>query len=210
MGLGAKVRRCFGPFEPYVAELYRAFFVDLGLFTRSVRRRCPEARNILEIGCGEGAICHRLSLLYPQARITGIDITSNVGRLFRGDSSRVAFAKQTIREFAAEHRGEFDLVLLCDVLHHVPWNLHEEILREGKNALRDGGVFVLKEWERRPNLMFAFTYLIERYVTGDRVRYGTAAEFRRVIDAAFGAGRIDWEQRFQPWPNNLAFFIRKR
>lgn len=208
MGIGTNVRRLFGPFEPYVAELYRAFFVDLGLFARAVHRWIPDARNILEIGCGEGAICQRLSVLFPNARITGIDIAPTVGRLFQGDSTRVAFSRQSIQQFGALHRGEFDLVLICDVLHHIPWNLHEEILYEGRNALRNGGVFVVKEWENRPNLIGGFNYLCEQYLTAERVRYGTAAEFRSVIKTVFGPDRIEKEQRFQPWPNNLAFFIR--
>jgi 2-polyprenyl-3-methyl-5-hydroxy-6-metoxy-1,4-benzoquinol methylase len=210
MGIGPRVRRCFGRYEVHIAEFYRSLWVDLGLFTRAVRRWFPDARNILEIGCGEGAVCQRMSKLFPKARITGIDIVPTVGRLFQGDSTRVTFVQKPIQEFAATHRNEYDLVLICDVLHHIPWPFHSAILRDGRSALRPDGVFVVKEWENRPNLICALSYLCETYLTGDRVRYGTAADWRRKIGDVFGINCIEHEQRFRPWPNNLAYFIRNR
>src|SRR4051794_20012197 len=91
MALGASIRRLFGPWEAGVTDAYRAFFVDLGRQVGQVHRWMPTAERILEIGCGEGAICQRLAEVYPQAWVTGIDITPRAGRLFRGDCSRVRF-----------------------------------------------------------------------------------------------------------------------
>ena len=45
---------------------------------------CLNPRRILEVGCGEGAVSERLAALYPNAEITAIDITPNVGRLYAG------------------------------------------------------------------------------------------------------------------------------
>lgn len=208
MSIGAQIRRWFGPREADVSNLYRACFFDLGTFTRSIKRWLPDAGRILEIGCGEGAICERLAALYPQARIVGIDIMPKVGRLFRGDRTRVSFAQQTIQDFAPAHHREFDLVLICDVLHHVPWHLHVDLLRAARGTLRPGGGFVLKDWEKRLNFAHVLSYLSDRYLTGDRIRFGTAWEFRREIHTIFGTNSIERERRFQPWPNNLAFFIR--
>ena len=91
MSLGSSVRRLFGPLEAPVTDLYRSFFVNLELQVRQVRDWVPGARNILEVGCGEGAVCERLATEFPTARVTGIDITPRVGRLFR-TSTRVSSA----------------------------------------------------------------------------------------------------------------------
>ena len=88
MAIGPRFRAWLGPLEVPAANLYRACFVDLGHLARQVREWTPAA-SILEIGCGEGALTERLSLVYPKARITGIDITPKVGRLFCGDRERV-------------------------------------------------------------------------------------------------------------------------
>ena len=70
-----------------MTDLYRGCFVNLGRIARLIREIAPGARDILEIGCGEGALLERLARAYPAARLTGIDITPTVGRLFRGDVS---------------------------------------------------------------------------------------------------------------------------
>jgi 2-polyprenyl-3-methyl-5-hydroxy-6-metoxy-1,4-benzoquinol methylase len=208
MGIGARVRRLFGPLEGPVTDLYRAFFVDVCKLGQLVRRWVPAAQQILEIGCGEGAVCERLSHEYPSSSITGIDITPKVGRLFRGDSSRVQFACATAEAFADAHPGGFDLVLLCDVLHHVPWDQHGALLCDAGRLLRQGGALVVKDWELRRNLAHALAAFSDRVLTGDAVRFGGAAYFRGLLKEVFGPGSVLDEGRIPPWRNNLAFLVR--
>src|SRR5688572_26778531 len=130
MAIGAKVRSLFGPLEAPVTDLYRAFFVDLNLQIQQVKRWVLQAANILEIGCGEGAIAQKIVAQYPDAKYTGIDITPRAGRLYRGDRSRVRFECATAADHASSHAGEYDLILMCDVLHHVPWDQHASILSD--------------------------------------------------------------------------------
>ena len=95
-----------------------------------------------------GALTERLSLVYPKARITGIDITPKVGRLYCGDRERVTFNQQTIHDLVAGNPASFDLILISDVIHHVPWELHEQLLTDAAKGLEPGGRFVLKDWEK--------------------------------------------------------------
>jgi 2-polyprenyl-6-hydroxyphenyl methylase/3-demethylubiquinone-9 3-methyltransferase len=206
--LGPRLRRLFGPLERPVAELYRACFLDLGRLAATVRRWAPAPESVLEVGCGEGALLERLARAYPAARLTGIDITPRAGRLFRGDRGRVEFHRATVEEFVPAHLGRFDLALTGDVLHHVPWPLHERFLAEAARALRPGGRLVVKDWERRPNLAHLLGYCSDRYLTGDRIRYATAAELRALLRRVFGPGCIERECRLPPWPNNVMFLVR--
>jgi 2-polyprenyl-6-hydroxyphenyl methylase/3-demethylubiquinone-9 3-methyltransferase len=208
MPIGPTIRRLLGPLERPTADLYRAFFVDLGRQVRRIHQWAPAATDILEIGCGEGAICDRLAAAYPAARITGIDITPRAGRLCRPDSERVQFAKATAEEFAAEYPGRFDLVLICDVMHHVPWDAHSDLLKSAGRLLRPGGSLVVKDWERIPNIGHFLCAFSDRVITGDRVRYATAAEFRRVFEGVFGPGSVIEQARIPPWRNNIIFYVR--
>jgi 2-polyprenyl-3-methyl-5-hydroxy-6-metoxy-1,4-benzoquinol methylase len=207
MALGPRLRALLGPFERPVANLYRACFVDVDFLARQIREWAP-AGSILEVGCGEGALTEKLSLLYPEARITGIDITPRVGRLYCGDRERVTFTQQTIHDLAAANPASFDLILICDVMHHVPWEIHEQLLADAGKALRSGGRFVLKDWERRTNLVHLLCYLSDRYITGDRIRYGSADELRTLLQSIFGSGTIAREFRIPPWQNNVAYFVQ--
>lgn len=208
MAVGAAVRQLFGPYETQVGALYRSFFVDLSEQVGTVRRWVPDALQIAEIGCGEGAICEQLAAEYPTAQITGIDITPRVGRLFQGDRSRVSFAHMTAAELAATKAGQFDLVLICDVLHHVPYDQHITLLREARALLRPGGALVLKDWERILNLGHAACVFSDRVLTGDKVKFSKVAYFRSLLEAAFGPGVVTDEARVRPWPNNLLLLAR--
>ena len=59
--------------------------------------------------------------------------------MFQGDLSRVTFKQQTINDFAAENLAVFDLLLICDIMHHIPWELHKEILMDAGKTLKPGG-----------------------------------------------------------------------
>ena len=130
MPIGPVVRRAFGPFEHWVTAAYRSIYVDLDDYVGAVRAWVPAAREILEVGCGEGAVTERLVSVYPDARITAIDITPRVGKdyLYRGPADRVRFRQCTVQEIAAQEAGRFDLAMIADVVHHVPTALRKDLL----------------------------------------------------------------------------------
>ncbi len=208
MAIGPRVRQWLGPLETPISDLYRGLFFNLDQFATTVHQWVP-AEKILEVGCGEGAILDRLSRVYPGARLTGIDITSRVGRQFRGDRRRVTFHQQTIEMFSSTHSGQFDLVVICDVMHHIPWDMHKNFLQHVHEVLKPGGYLVLKDWEKLGNVIHPICHLTDRCLTGDRTRYGTEQTFKHLIQQVFGPLSIKQQQRFAPWPNNLAFLIRR-
>jgi 2-polyprenyl-3-methyl-5-hydroxy-6-metoxy-1,4-benzoquinol methylase len=208
MSLGPFVRRLCGPYEHQVNEAYRAIYVDLDDFVARIRDARPEARRILEIGCGEGAVTERLAAAYPEAEIVAIDITPRVGRLYRGPEGRVSFQQIAVQDVARARPGQFDLVVLADVLHHAPATLHRELLSSARAALADGGLFVFKEWERDVSPIHAMCYASDRWLTGDRIRYLSAAEMRDKLDSVFGAQSVEAVAHVAPWKNNIAFMVR--
>lgn len=52
-------------------------------------------------------------------KLLAFDITPNVGRLFRGDRDRILFLRKSVPDTARDEPASLDLVILCDVLHHV-------------------------------------------------------------------------------------------
>jgi len=208
MSLGAFVRRLCGPYEHQVGEAYRSIYVDLDDFVAKIAQAQPAPRKILEIGCGEGAVTERLAATYPQAEIVAIDIMPRVGRLYRGRYGKVSFEQVAVQEVARKRPAEFDLVVLADVLHHVPVGLHHELLAAAKAALAPGGLFVCKDWERNFTPIHGMCYASDRWLTGDRIRYMSATELRCKLQTAFGAEAVESVAYIAPWKNNLAFMVR--
>ncbi|TCW80375.1 class I SAM-dependent methyltransferase [Burkholderia sp. SRS-46] len=207
MTMGPRIRSLFGPYERRVSEAYRSVYVDLDALTECIRRWRRDAARILEVGCGEGAMTERLARIYPQAEIVAIDITPRIGRLYRGPADNVSFFQTTIQEMAAQRRAQFDLVILADVIHHVPPDLRNTLFAAAKIALAGNGAFIFKDWERATSLIHALCYASDRWVTGDRVRYMNAPEMRQTLTGIFGQSAIAEEARIKPWRNNIAFLV---
>jgi len=206
MALGPAVRRLLGPIEPAAARLYRDAFFDVSAFAAAVRE-WTDASSILEVGCGDGLATAELRGAFPRAAITGIDIQPVVGRLFRGDRAGVTFLSGDLDSFVAGRRERFDLVVICDVLHHVPAAQRAGLLRCAAQALRAGGSLAVKEWERRPNLAHLGAWFSDRFITGAQVRFETADALRALVESALGAP-VEREVRLPPWRNNLGLFLR--
>jgi len=87
----------FGRFEPRISATYRSIYLDLDAFIGLMQQWQTSASKILEVGCGEGAVTERLRTIYPSAKITAIDITPRIGRLYRGSLRDVEFIQSDIK-----------------------------------------------------------------------------------------------------------------
>lgn len=210
MPIGVAIRQLLGPLERPVSKAYRGIFVDLPDLVKKIKNLIPEQGilEILEIGCGEGLVTELLAGEYYNSRVTGIDISPKLGRLFRGDAMRVFFYKTEIQSFSAENHSNFDLVVIADVIHHIPLKKRGEFLGYVKEILRPGTALVVKDWERTQTLIHALAYFGDRYITGDLVYYYTASELRNLIKDIFGKDAVKYEARIRPWSNNVAFFMQ--
>ena len=208
MSVGPVVRRMFGPYETNISHAWRSIFVSVDEFVRQIKTWAPGAKQILEVGCGEGAVTGALRVAFPEAEITGIDITSKVGRLFAGDSGSVRFLQCTVQELAAREAGQFDLAVICDVLHHVPSPARQDLLNAVQRTLTTAGNVVFKDWERSCSPIHWLCYTSDRWITGDRVQYMSRSEMFSLFELSFGRGAIQAETRISPWHNNVAALVR--
>jgi 2-polyprenyl-3-methyl-5-hydroxy-6-metoxy-1,4-benzoquinol methylase len=209
MKLGPLVRRMFGPYERQISDVYRSIYVDIDAFVRQVHQWQPLAAKILEVGCGEGAVTQRLRETFPRAKITAIDITHRVGRLYEGPRAGVQFIRCDVQQIAATEPGQYDLVVLCDVLHHVPLELRAAVLDSVRAVLAPQGSLVFKDWQRSETLIHWLCYASDRWLTGDRISYMTRNEMRASLGQSFGESALVAETRIGPWSNNLATLVRR-
>ena len=208
MPIGPAVRRLFGRHEHRVAALYRSVFLDIQDYADRIGAWVPTARQVLEVGCGEGAVTEQLARLYPTAEILAIDVTPSVGRLYRGGRDHVRFVQTTVQAIAADRPAQFDLVILSDVLHHVPQDLRRELLHAVRETLAPGGSLIFKDWERTTSPIHWLCHAGDRWLTGDRVHYLVKPDADAMLADAFGGSPIVAEARVKPWRNNFAVLAR--
>lgn len=163
---GPLIRGLFGPYEREIAEAYRTLFVDLDDFVDRLQVWAPQPRRMLEVGCGEGAMTERLSKAYPAATVTGTDITPKIGRLFRGDAAKVRFLRRPVEDVALNEPASFDLVVLCDVVHHVPPLERQPLLSAIGRVMAAGGSLAVKDWIVSAGPIHWLCSASDRYLTG--------------------------------------------
>lgn len=208
MGFGSTVRRRLGAYEAPISELYRSYFINLDDFAELVQSMAP-AQRILEIGCGDGSLVARLAECYPVAEILGIDVSPEPGRLFTGDRSRVSFRSIHTGDLLEEGPAPFDLVVICDVLHHVPPPERPAILADSRRLLAPGGMLVLKDWEPSRSLAHGLAKFSDTYISGDTVAFPPKEELRALVQAALPDDEVLGVARVPPHRNNYALFVRR-
>lgn len=198
----------FGKHEPLIAELWRAMFLDLDDWTAKVRSWHPNPRRVLEVGCGEGYSTSRLAKAFPNAEIVAIDIMPQVGRLYDGPEGRVNFRMQTAEALAAAEPGSFDLVIMCDVIHHIPDDIRSSVLGAVKSLLAPQGRFAVKDWARSVSPIHLLCFSSDRFLTGDRVNFLKPTEAKGLLAGVFGDNSVRDSGWVRPWRNNYAFLIQ--
>jgi 2-polyprenyl-6-hydroxyphenyl methylase/3-demethylubiquinone-9 3-methyltransferase len=206
---GPLIRRLFGPYERGVAEAYRRIFVDLDELAQLMAAWVPQARKILEVGCGEGAMTERIVRTYPTATVTAIDISPKAGRLYRGQTSTVTFSQETVQDVACREPASFDLVVLSDVIHHVAADARRPLICAVDQAMAPNGSLLFKEWVVSGSPVHWLVYMSCRYLTGDDVAYCTIGSMKALVTEIFGRGTIRRIGTVRPWHNNVAVLVRR-
>lgn len=206
---GPIIRKIFGPYEHRVAESYRGMFINLDDLAELMSAWVPQATRVLEVGCGEGAMTERLTRIYPNASVTAIDITPKIGRLYMGNTSKVTFSQEYVEDVARREPASFDLVVLVDVVHHVPVDARGSLMRAIKQALAPNGNLIFKEWVTSFTVAHWMCEASDRYLTGDDVSYLTRSGIDTLVTDNFGLGAIRECSTVRPWKNNVAALIQQ-
>jgi len=109
--------------------------------------------SILEIACGTGILTNLLSKIFPEARIVGLDISSEMLHLAKKNvpSPRVSFEIGDAASF--DFKNSFDLVL-CQ-FGYMFFEDHKRFFENAKKALRPGGKLVFSTWDSlNKNVLF--------------------------------------------------------
>lgn len=102
----------------------------------------PAPRRILEVGCGIGDICWRMSRRWPEAIVLGLDLSQKSLEIARHlfESPRVSFVKGPLTKESVA--AQFDLILLMDLYEHITVE-DRAVLHEALRDLQGPGCRVI-------------------------------------------------------------------
>ena len=108
----------------------------------AIARELPEASGlrVLDAGCGEGHLLETLHARHPANQYFGVDVTDVALEKARQRCPFAMLQRMDLSELAFAD-GEFDVVIITEVLEHVIE--FEEVATELLRVIRKGGSFIV-------------------------------------------------------------------
>lgn len=126
------------------ARLFSAPLVELA------SRVPPQAKQVLDVGCGHGLLCALMSYQHPERHVVGVDPDPRKiawARASVGRQPNSRFETGTVETLAALEPTSYDCVAVADVLYLLPETEQASFLAACHQLLKKGGVLLLKEAE---------------------------------------------------------------
>jgi SAM-dependent methyltransferase len=165
----AAARRAFATYRgaPFGAQAFvaaRYVVAPLGPLAAELRGRTG---TVLSLGCGLSMLERYLAELEPGLTFEGIDLHQAKVDLIaatRHRSPRVTIDLGDATEL--DRPGRYDVVLVCDAMHHFPADRHAEVARRVADALRPGGTALVKDLDAGPPWKYHWNRIHDRLVAG--------------------------------------------
>jgi len=214
-----------------VSDAYRAVDSHAARFASSKLKRDPVFRHVfehglippgatvLDLGCGQGllACCAAVAAdaqqrgVWPAAwgpaptdtRIIGLELSPR--QLRRAPAGRLAAARFVLADMRHVDFPPCDVVACIDTLHYMPLCEQDEVLLRARNALRAGGVLLLRVNDASAPLRWRLGLLIDRIT---RAAQGSGFEpvHGRTLEAWLAVlTRLDFEVECRPMDGRLPF-----
>lgn len=115
-------------------------------------------KSIMDIGCGRGQFLLLLSKLDSSEKLYGVEVSQELVSDANNLLSQCSDKFVQIMEFNGldfpDELNECNLVLLIDVLHHVPKNLQLEFLKNIYASMSSGSTLVIKDIDASSNFVY--------------------------------------------------------
>jgi ubiquinone/menaquinone biosynthesis C-methylase UbiE len=106
--------------------------------------KSSKINNILDFGCGVGTTTKILKEFFSKTEVAGVDISKDSIEKAKELSLDIIFESYEGNKLNFED-NTFDFIFIANVFHHVPFNQHEEILKELVRVLKPKGRLYLFE-----------------------------------------------------------------
>lgn len=151
-----------------VADAYRAIFVNLDALVDCLPRFAP-GTEILDVGGGDGAVLDRVLARNPGVSATLVDLAPQVGVAIAAERRERVRLLPATRVAALRERGAPapDVVICSDLLHHVPPDAREALLREVRDIAGERALLIVKD-VAPGGLRAGLSVFADRWISGDR------------------------------------------
>jgi SAM-dependent methyltransferase len=114
----------------------------------------PEGARVLDVGCGSGLFLALLAWRGPIGPSVGFDASKQA--IAVANEMRAGLPGEQPLQFVVRDagdawpEGDFDVISLIDLVHHLPYELHRPVLQQAARRVRPGGLLLYKDIGARP------------------------------------------------------------
>ncbi len=134
-----------GPVLEWYAKIKMNFEKNYQFFNDLI----PQKAHIIDLGCGYGMLDYMLLMLSDKRSVLGVDYDEDKIQVAQNNSARKQFkAGQVEFESADLNHWEFqkaDVYVLADVLHYMPEDEQESVIRKSVAQLNEGGMLIIRD-----------------------------------------------------------------
>ena len=147
--------------------------------------RSESFEDVLDVGCGTGAVLELLHGEYPEKHLTGLDLTPRMIDVARAKQlENVCFVVGDAEALPFESQS-FGAVLCSNSFHHYPHP--EKFFSEAARVLRPGGRLILRDYTSNDFMVWLMNNIelpLARLIGHGDVRISKVSELRALAEGA--------------------------
>jgi len=121
-----------------------SFYIQSTLRETLKRIHIKQGQNVLDVGCGTGALLKALAKAYPGVALAGVDSTQEMLAVARQRLPEAIRLKQAGAEKLPFDNKSFDMVISCNMFHYI--REPAAALAEMRRVLKPAGTFIVTDW----------------------------------------------------------------
>ncbi len=151
----------------------------------AVEELVPKEGRVYDIGCGAGLLSNTMAMRSGSRDVTGIDLSEEKIAL----AKRTILARKNIRFEKADALNLIldspDVVVACDLIHHIPFSAQEIFLEHIYSMLSQGGLLLIQDIDKRPFLKYLFAYWADMLQgNAGNLYYRSSGELGNILERA--------------------------